>query len=103
MGTLATPIAKRLNFPFAAFASVVSLIPGAYLFHMAAELLLVMKAGPGGDVQLHGHIRRRATAGAILLAMALGLTLPKLLMGSLVPTLAGLPRGIRNDVGERGD
>jgi hypothetical protein len=33
-----------------------------------------------------------ATACAILLAMALSLSLPKLLMDSLVPTLAGLPK-----------
>ena len=90
-----TPIANRLHFPFAAFAfaSVVSLIPGAYLFHMAAELLAVMDAGSGGDVQLlMATFVDGATASAILLAMALGLSLPKLLMESLVPTLAGLSK-----------
>jgi uncharacterized membrane protein YjjP (DUF1212 family) len=95
VGTLATPIANRLHFPFAAFAfaSVVSLIPGAYLFHMAAELLAVMNVGSGGDVQLlMATFVDGATAGAILLAMALGLSLPKLLMESLLPTLAGLPK-----------
>ena len=95
VGTLATPIANRLHFPFAAFAfaSVVSLIPGAYLFHMAAELLAVMNVGSSGDVQLlMATFVDGATAGAILLAMALGLSLPKLLMESLLPTLAGLPK-----------
>jgi uncharacterized membrane protein YjjP (DUF1212 family) len=95
VGTLATPIANRLHFPFAAFAfaSVVSLIPGAYLFHMAAELLAVMNVGSGGDVQLlMATFVDGATAAAILLAMALGLGLPKLLMESLLPTLAGLPK-----------
>jgi uncharacterized membrane protein YjjB (DUF3815 family) len=109
VGTLATPIANRLHFPFAAFAfaSVVSLIPGAYLFHMAAELLAVMKVGSGGDVQLlMATFVDGATAGAILLAMALGLSLPKLLMESLVPTLAGLAKGTgegTGDVGRRED
>src|SRR6202789_3150928 len=106
VGTLATPIANRMRFPFAAFAfaSVVSLIPGAYLFHMAAELLEVMNVGSGGDVQLlMATFVDGATAGAILLAMALGLSLPKLLMESLAPTLAGLPKGIGNDVGRRED
>ena len=105
VGTLATPIANRLHFPFAAFAfaSVVSLIPGAYLFHMAAELLAVMKVGSGGDAQLlMATFVDGATAGAILLAMALGLSLPKLLMESLVPTLAGLAKGT-GDVGWRED
>src|SRR6202046_449924 len=104
VGTLATPIANRMRFPFAAFAfaSVVSLIPGAYLFHMAAELLAVMNVGSGGDVQLlMATFVDGATASAILLAMALGLSLPKLLMESLVPTLAGLAKGTGNNVGRR--
>jgi uncharacterized membrane protein YjjP (DUF1212 family) len=95
VGTLTTPIANRLHFPFAAFAfaSVVSLIPGIYLFHMAAELVAVMDAGSGGDVHpLMATFVDGATVGAILLAMALGLSLPKLLLESLIPTLAGLPR-----------
>jgi uncharacterized membrane protein YjjP (DUF1212 family) len=104
VGALATPIANRLHFPFAAFAfaSVVSLIPGAYLFHMAAELLAVMDAGSKGDVQLlMATFVDGATAGAILLAMALGLSLPKLLMESLVPTLAGVEKGMGTDAGRR--
>jgi uncharacterized membrane protein YjjP (DUF1212 family) len=95
VGTLATPIANRLHFPFAAFAfaSVVSLIPGAYLFHMAAEMMAVMNGGSSGDVQLLvAAFVDGATAAAILLAMALGLALPKLLMEGLAPTLAGLPK-----------
>ena len=95
-GALATPIANRLHLPFAAFAfaSVVSLIPGIYLFHMAAELVAVMNAGSDGDVQLlMAPFTNGAAAGAILIAMALGLILPKLLMESLLPTLAGLTKG----------
>jgi uncharacterized membrane protein YjjP (DUF1212 family) len=95
VGTLATPIANRLHFPFAAFAfaSVVSLLPGAYFFHMTAELLAVMDVAAHGDVQLlMTTFVDGATAGAILVAMALGLSLPKLLLESLVPTLAGLPK-----------
>jgi uncharacterized membrane protein YjjB (DUF3815 family) len=95
VGTLATPIANRLHFPFAAFAfaSVVSLLPGAYLFHMTAELLAVMDVAAHGDVQLlMATFVDGATAGAILVAMALGLSLPKLLLEGLVPTLAGLPK-----------
>jgi hypothetical protein len=72
---------------------VVSLIPGIYLFYMAAELLAVMEAGSSGDVHLlMATFVDGATAGAILLAMALGLSLPKLLLEGLVPTLAGLPK-----------
>jgi uncharacterized membrane protein YjjP (DUF1212 family) len=93
VGTLVTPIANRLHLPFAAFAfaSVVSLIPGAYLFRMAAELVAVMDAGPGGNVQLlMAPFVDGVTAAAILLAMGLGLSLPKLLMEAVSPGLAGL-------------
>ncbi len=93
VGALVTPIANRLHLPFAAFAfaSVVSLIPGAYLFRFAAELVAVMNAGANGNVQLlMAPFEDGVTAGAILLAMGLGLSLPKLLMEGLLPTLAGL-------------
>jgi hypothetical protein len=53
----------------------------------------VMDAGSGGDMHLlMATFVDGATAGAILLAMALGLSLPKLLLEGLVPTLAGLPK-----------
>jgi uncharacterized membrane protein YjjP (DUF1212 family) len=93
VGALATPIANRLHLPFAAFAfaSVVSLVPGAYLFRFAAELVAVMNAGASGNPQLlMAPFEDGVTAGAILLAMGLGLSLPKLLMEGLFPTLAGL-------------
>ena len=95
VGALVTPIANRLHLPFAAFAfaSVVSLIPGAYLFRLAAELVAVMNAGANGNAQLlMAPFEDGVTAGAILLAMGLGLSLPKLLMEGLFPTLAGLER-----------
>ena len=96
VGALVTPIANRLHLPFAAFAfaSVVSLIPGAYLFRLAAELVAVMNAGANGNVQLlMAPFEDGVTAGAILLAMGLGLSLPKLLMEGLFPRLAGIGRG----------
>ena len=98
VGALVTPIANRLHLPFAAFAfaSVVSLIPGAYMFRMAAELVAVMNAGANGHAQLlMAPFVDGVTAGAILLAMGLGLTLPKLLMEGLFPRLAGVTRGRR--------
>jgi uncharacterized membrane protein YjjB (DUF3815 family) len=95
VGTLATPIANRLRLPFAgfAFASVVSLIPGAYLLDMTAELMAVVNARSDRDIQLFmAPFMNGAAAGAILIAIGFGLSLPKLLMESLVPSLAGLPK-----------
>ena len=50
-----------------------------------------MNAGANGNVQLLlAPFQDGVTAGAILLAMGLGLSLPKLLMEGLFPTLAGI-------------
>ena len=76
-----TPIAERLRLPFAgiAFASVVSLIPGVFLFRMGGGLLALIALGakaPTGllqDVVVDG-----ATAFVVMLAMAFGLIIPKL-------------------------
>jgi len=88
VGVLVTPVANRIRLPFAAFAfaSVVSLIPGVYLFRMAAGLVAVINAGPAGDAAL---LVAGTTAAAILLAMAFGLILPKLLLEYLFPVLSG--------------
>jgi uncharacterized membrane protein YjjB (DUF3815 family) len=50
VGTIITPIADRLRLPFAglAFASVVSLIPGVFLFRMAGGMV---------DLITHRHLR----------------------------------------------
>src|ERR1700722_12745080 len=76
VGVTITPIAERLRLPFAgiAFASVVSLIPGIFLFRMGGGLLTLIGLGakaPTGllqDVIVDG-----ATAFVIVLAMVFGL------------------------------
>ncbi|WP_428483740.1 threonine/serine exporter family protein [Rhodopila sp.] len=95
VGTIVTPVADRLRLPFAAFAfaAVVSLIPGVFLFRLGGGLVdlatLGAKASP--DLLL-GTIADGATAMLIILAMAFGLIVPKLFIEHFYPGLAGPPR-----------
>jgi uncharacterized membrane protein YjjP (DUF1212 family) len=88
VGIVITPIADRLRLPFAAFAfaSVVSLIPGVYLFRMAAGLVDLITLGQkaSADVLLN-TIADGATATLIILAMAFGLILPKMCIEHFYP------------------
>jgi uncharacterized membrane protein YjjB (DUF3815 family) len=91
VGIIVTPIADRLRLPFAAFAfaSVVSLIPGVFLFRMAGGLvdLLTLGSNASFDV-LRNTIADGTTAMLIILAMAFGLILPKIFIEYLYPDLA---------------
>jgi uncharacterized membrane protein YjjP (DUF1212 family) len=86
-----TPIADRLRLPFAAlaFASVVSLIPGVYLFRMAGGLVDLVTLGERASVDvLLNPIADGTTAMLIILAMAFGLILPKICIEHFFPDLA---------------
>jgi uncharacterized membrane protein YjjP (DUF1212 family) len=90
VGAIVTPVADRLRMPFAAFAfaSVVSLIPGVYIFRMAGGLLNLIAPGrdPSADLLL-GTMVDGATALLIIVAMAFGLIVPKLCIEFFFPTL----------------
>jgi uncharacterized membrane protein YjjB (DUF3815 family) len=87
-GTIVTPVANRLHLPFAAFAfaSVVSLIPGVYLFRMAGGLValssLSQQASPA---MLLATISDGSTAMLILMAMTFGLIVPKMCIEFFFP------------------
>jgi uncharacterized membrane protein YjjP (DUF1212 family) len=83
VGALVTPIADRLRLPFAAvgFASVVSLIPGVFLFRMAGGLVeLISHGGNASPELLASTVMDGMTALLIFLAMAFGLIAPKMLI-----------------------
>jgi uncharacterized membrane protein YjjP (DUF1212 family) len=90
VGIIVTPVADRLRMPFAAFAfaSVVSLIPGVFLFRMAGGLLSLIRAGSAASSELLlGTIVDGATALLIILAMAFGLIVPKMCIEYFFPNL----------------
>jgi uncharacterized membrane protein YjjB (DUF3815 family) len=88
VGTIMTPIAHRLRLPFAgvAFASVVSLIPGVFLFRMAAGVVEIVKLDQRAPRELFLQVTGDGmTALLIILAMAFGLILPKMCIDSFPP------------------
>ena len=99
VGLVVTPLADRVRMPFAAFAfaSVVSLIPGVLLFQVAADLLALLQPEATMNVDLLlTAVRDTTTAFVIVLAMTLGLAIPKMGLGWLhirrKPLILGLMR-----------
>jgi uncharacterized membrane protein YjjP (DUF1212 family) len=90
VGAIVTPIVDRLRLPFAAFAfaSVVSLIPGVFLFRMAGGLVdLVAQGDRAAPALVVGPVTDGMVAVLIMLAMAFGLILPKMLIEHFFPDL----------------
>jgi uncharacterized membrane protein YjjP (DUF1212 family) len=83
VGILVTPTSNRLRMPFAAFAfaSVVSLIPGVYLFRMASGFVSLTALGGKAPLNLLADtVTNGMTALLIMLAMAFGLIMPKMII-----------------------
>ena len=82
VGLIVAPIVDRLRLPFAAvgFSAVVSMMPGFFLFRAARTLLELVAIGPSASAELvPAVVANGVTAFLIILAMTVGLILPRML------------------------
>jgi uncharacterized membrane protein YjjB (DUF3815 family) len=80
VGLILIPVTRQRDIPFAAigFVSIVSMIPGSYLFTMASGLMQIAKGGTATLELISVTVASGTNALLIILAISLGLVIPKL-------------------------
>jgi uncharacterized membrane protein YjjP (DUF1212 family) len=82
VGLILTPVSRRSRMPFAAigFASVVSMLPGVFLFRMASGLVQLAEGSHTTLELISATTADGMIAVTIILAMSFGLIVPKLVI-----------------------
>jgi uncharacterized membrane protein YjjP (DUF1212 family) len=85
VGLILTPVAHRWRIPFAAigFASVVSMMPGAYMFRTASGLAQMTAAAGAPAGLVSATLSDGVIAATVVVVMCLGLLVPKLVLDGL--------------------